>query len=266
MLRYFSLSILILFLFSGNVCFGQDYVVGPGDILKITVYDNADLSTTVRVSGEGMIILPLLNQVEVSGLTISQVSEKITALFADGFIVNPQVNVLVTEYRSKKAVILGQVVSPGLYELRGHTTLLEFISKAGGLSKDAGDQAIIKRHNNVNDGKKGEDVIVIDMKKLIEEGDLSQNIQIVDGDSVFISKSGVFYVNGKVNRPGSYRYEENLTLIKAISIAGGFSDEAAKNSVNIIRKINGQKTVLEKVPMDEQILSDDVIVVPESFF
>ena len=266
MLRYFSLSVLILFFISGNVSFAQDYVVGPGDVLNITVYDNPDITTTVRVSGDGLITLPLLNQVEVSGLTISQVTEKISTLLSDGYIVNPQVNVFVTEYRSKKAVILGQVVSPGLYELRGHTTLLELISKAGGLSKEAGGQAIIKRHNKVDDGSKTEDVIAIDMKELIELGDMSQNIPIVDGDSIFITKAGVFYVNGKVNRPGSYKHEENLTLIKAISIAGGFSDEAAKNSVSIIRKIKGHKTVLEKGSMDEQILPDDVIVVPESFF
>jgi polysaccharide export outer membrane protein len=267
MLKYFSPLFLIYFFLAVNLSFGQDYVVGPGDVLDITVYDHADMSTTVRVSGDGVLMLPLLNQIEVQGLTISQISKKIETLLADGFIVNPQVNVFVTEYKSKKAVILGQVVSPGLYELRGHTTLLELISEAGGLTKDAGDQAIIKRKTDVDaGGDNKEDVITIDMKKLIEKGDTSQNIPIVGGDSLFISKAGVFYVNGKVNQPGSYKYENNLTLIKAISIAGGFSDVAAKKSVNIIRKINGRKDVLKKVSMDERILPEDVIVVPESFF
>jgi polysaccharide export outer membrane protein len=253
------LSFIIIFMFVASFARSQDYIVGPGDVLDISVYDNPDMTTTVRVSGDGVIILPLLNQIDVAGLTISQVSDKVATLLADGYIVNPQVNVFVTEYRSKKAVILGQVVSPGLYELRGHTTLLELVSEAGGLSRDAGDHAIIKRHISGGDGNKTEDVITIDLRKLIEQGDMSQNIQIVDGDSLFISKAGVFYVNGKVNRPGSYKHEENITLIKAISIAGGFADEAAKKSVSIIRKINGRKSVLEKVSLDEQILPDDVI-------
>jgi len=272
MLRYFAHYFFIpLFLLVG-ICTADvvhashDYIVGEGDVLDIRVYGHDDMSTRVRVSGDGMIVLPLLNHIEVAGLTTSQVSEKIAGLLADGYIVNPQVNVFVDDYRSKKAVILGQVVSPGLYELRGRTTLLELISQAGGLTKDAGDQAIIKRKSNGSPANKAEEVITINMKKLLEEGDASQNIPINDGDNLFISKAGVFYVSGKVNRPGSYRYEERLSLLKAITIAGGFSDEAAKNSVNIIRKINGKKNVLEKVSLDELILPDDVIVVPESFF
>ena len=127
------LSFIIIFMFVASFARSQDYIVGPGDVLDISVYDNPDMTTTVRVSGDGVIILPLLNQIDVAGLTISQVSDKVVTLLADGYIVNPQVNVFVTEYRSKKAVILGQVVSPGLYELRGHTTLLELVSEAGQL-------------------------------------------------------------------------------------------------------------------------------------
>lgn len=266
MKKTITLTIIIFFMVVAGFARSQGYIVGAGDVLNIKVYDHEDMTTTVRVSGDGMIMLPLLNQIEVTGLTISQVSEKISILLADGYILNPQVNVFVTEYKSHTAVILGQVASPGLYELRGHTTLLELISEAGGLTSDAGDQAIIKRSAKKENSDTSEDVIVIDMKKLIEKGDTSQNILIIDGDSLFISKAGVFYVNGEVERPGSYKYEEDLSLIKAITIAGGFSDAAAKKSIKIIRKSNGQKTIYDNVSMDERILPNDVIVVPESFF
>lgn len=242
-----------------------DYLVGENDVLKVTVYDNDDLSTTVRVSGDGTIILPLLNRVEVSGLSINQISDKITALFADGYIVNPQVNVFIEDFRSKKAVILGQINKPGLYELQGRTTFLELISKAGGLTKDAGDTTIIKRKQGANDSE-GQSVLTIDMIQLVEKGDTSQNFQIMDGDNIYIAKAGVFYVSGEVNKPDAYKFEENMTVIKAITMAGGFSDKAAKGAVKIIRKIQDREQVIEKVKMDEPIMQEDVIVVPESFF
>lgn len=243
----------------------QDYIVGKDDVLKITVYDHDDLTTTVRVSGDGTIILPLLNRVEVAGLTINQISNKITALFADGYIRNPQVNVFIEDFRSKKAVILGQINKPGLYELQGQTTFLELISKAGGLTKDAGDTTIIKRKQGPNDLEE-KSVLTIDMIQLVEKGDTSQNIQIMDGDNIYIAKAGVFYVSGEVNKPDVYKFEENMTVIKAITMAGGFSDKAAKGGVKIIRKIQEREQVIEKVKMDEPIMQEDVIVVPESFF
>ena len=166
MIQRFLLSFLFLIMLSVPVV-AQDYIVGKDDVLKITVYDHDDLTTTVRVSGDGTIILPLLNRVEVAGLTINQISNKITALFADGYIRNPQVNVFIEDFRSKKAVILGQINKPGLYELQGQTTFLELISKAGGLTKDAGDTTIIKRKQGPNDLEE-KSVLTIDMIQLVE--------------------------------------------------------------------------------------------------
>ena len=174
-----------------------EYFVGPGDVLNITVYDNDDLETMVRVGDNGNIIFPLLGQVEVSNLSISQVSDKITQLLADGYLVNPQVNVFVKEFRSKKVVVLGRVRSPGVIELSRPISFLELVSKAGGLEKDAGDTATVKRK------EKGKDaLIVVDLVSLLEGGDLTQNVPILDGDTVVISKSGMCYVTGEVEEPG----------------------------------------------------------------
>lgn len=240
-----------------------EYVVGDGDVLDINVYENEDLSTTVRVAGDNKIRVPLLGEVNVENMTVSEVSKKLETLFADGYLINPQVDVFMKEYRSKKAIILGQIRSPGLYELRGKTTFLEFISKAGGLMPDAGKTATIKRKLTKNGH---EDRIVIDFDRLIKKGETSLNIPIVDGDSVYISKTEVFYVSGEVNKPDSYKLDSEITVIKAITKAGGFSKIAAKNKVRIIRNINEEQKVLKNVKMDEIILPDDVIVVPESFF
>ncbi|MEJ2697010.1 MAG: SLBB domain-containing protein [Candidatus Sulfobium sp.] len=242
----------------------QDYIVGEGDVLQITVYDHPDLTTTVRVSGEGTVIFPLIGHVKISGLTVSEVSRKIAGLLSDGYIVLPQVTVFIKEFRSQKATIMGQVKNPGLYELKGYTTFLEVLSKAGDLTKDAGDKAIVKRKPG-SAGKK-EKIITIDLKRLIEMGDTSQDIPIVDGDSIYIPKAGVFYVTGEVRKPDAYKFEEGTTVLKAITMAGGFTDKASTGRVKVIRNENGKDDVIEDVKMDQTVLPDDVIVVPESFF
>ncbi len=241
----------------------QDYRVGEGDILEISVYENEDLDTTSRVSSGGTIRVPLIGEISVADMTVSQVSTSIEKMLADGYLVSPQVDVFIKEHRSKQAVILGQIRTPGQYEVRGQVTLLEFISTAGGLTDDAGNTVIIKRTGK---GENPKNKIVIDLEDLIEKGDTSLNINIQDNDSIYISEAKTYYVSGEVNKPDSYKYETDVTVIKAVTMAGGFSKIAAKNKVRIIRTVNGEKKIFERVNMDEPVLPDDVIVVPESLW
>jgi polysaccharide biosynthesis/export protein len=243
--------------------FSSEYILGGGDVITVNVYGNTDLSTTVRVSADNTIRIPLIGEVSVKDLSVSQVASKIEKLLADGYLVNPQVDVFIKEYRSKKATILGEIKNPGLYELRGGTTILEFISTAGGLTANVGDKATIKRKAT---GAAEDNQIVIDLDSLVKRGETSLNISIRDGDSVYISKADVFYVSGEVNKPGSFKLESGTTVITAITVAGGFSKIAAKGKVRIIRVADGQKREIENVKMDEPVLPNDVIVVPESFF
>ena len=211
----------------------DSYRVGKGDVLEITVYDHPEMTTTVRIGADGTIIVPLLDSVKVAGLTTSEISLKLHDLLADGYIVNPQVNVFVKEYREQKAVILGQ----------------------------AGNTVTLKREV---DGKVKEQVI--DLDRLVEQGDTSLNVAIKDGDKVFVTKAGYFYVTGEVKKPDSYKLQDDLTVLKAIAMAGGLTDIADRDGVKIIRKINGKETVIKVHSMDERIQAEDVIVVPESFF
>ena len=264
MMKNVFLFVLLLSLsMSSFLAVASEYTVGDGDVLEIHVYENDDLSTTVRVSSDATIRVPLIGEVDVKNLTVSQVSAKIEKLLSDGYLVNPHVDVFVKEYRSKKVIILGQIKTPGLYELRGKTTLLEFISTAGGLTEDVGSTATIKRKTADADGS---NKIVINLDRLIKKGDTTLNAQIRDGDSVYISKADIYYVSGEVNKPGSYKLDADITIIKAITTAGGFSKIAAKNRVKVTRTINGRKQILENVKMDMPVLPDDVIIVPESFF
>ena len=258
------LGALIIIASLVTVSFAQDYIVGEGDILKITVYDHDDLTTLARVSGEGVVVFPLIGQVEVKGLTLSRITQRISALLADGYVVNPQVSIFIQEFRSKKAFIMGEVNKPGLYVLPGQTTLLSVLSEAGGLTKDSGDKAIIKRKTDSPD--RNENIITVDLRSLVEKGDASLDVPITDGDSIYIPKARVFYINGEIKKPDAYKYTEGTTVIQAITMSGGFTDKASKGRVKIIRKVGGKEEVVEKVKMDEAVLPDDVIVVPESFF
>jgi polysaccharide export outer membrane protein len=265
MKRYLLIFIILLFLGIPAFSATQDYIVGEGDVLNITVYEHDDLTMTVRVSGEGAITVPLIGDVHVRGLTLNKISQKITVLLADGYIVNPQVNIFIHEFKSNKATILGQINRPGLYELRQHTTLLEIISQAGGLTKGAGNKSIIKR-KGPSGADQEEEIITIDLKGLIEKGDTSQNIQIIGGDNIYIIATAVYYVTGEVKKPDEFNMEGEITIIQAITKAGGFTAKAASSRVKIIRKTDNGKKVLKRVPMDQPVFPNDVIVVPESFF
>ena len=260
----FFCIVFFLVLCVAHISFAQDYIVGEEDILRITVYDHPDLGTTSRVSGDGIIKFPLIGDVKVTGLTASQVAQRIADLLASGYVVNPQVSVFIEEFKSKKTTILGQVVNPGIYALSGNTTFLELLSKAGGLTKEAGDRAIINRKSGLK-GRK-ESVITIDLKRLIEGGDASLNIPVLDGDNIYVPKAGVFYITGEVRKPDAYKCEEGETVIKAVTTAGGFTEKASTGRVKIIRKVGGKEKVLEKVAMDAPVLPDDILVVPETFF
>jgi polysaccharide biosynthesis/export protein len=260
---FFSFISITLFLISQSGFCSENYIVGEGDVLSIYVYENEDLSKTVRVNADDSIRVPLLGEVNIQGLTVPKIASKLEALFADGYLVNPQIDVFIKEFKSKNAVILGQIRSPGQYELRGEISFLEFVSKAGGLTPDAGNNATIKRATS--DGSET-NKITIDLHKLIREGDASANIPIQNGDTIYISKANVYYVSGEVETPDSYKFEANITVIMAITKAGGFTGIAAKRDVRIIREIDGEKLVLKDVDMDEEILANDVIIVPESFF
>lgn len=253
------LSFLILIMGAEGLG-ATEYQAGIGDVLSISVYDNDDLHTVARISGDGMINMSLIGRLKVLNLTSNQIADKIEKKLASGYLVNPQVTVFVEEYKSKKVSILGSIRNPGLYELSGPTTLLELISTAGGLTEEAGNRATIQQ------GGKQNKTSSIDLEALLEKGDLSKNIQLKDKDSIFITKAETCYVTGQVQNPDSYVIEKDATILKMITRAGGFTAIASKGGVKVLRVINGEKQIVKDVNLDTKVQANDIIVVPESFF
>jgi len=228
----------------------QDYVLGPRDVLNITVYDHKDLETKVRVSEDGKITFPLLGEIAVSGLTVQQLERKITALLANGYIIDPHVGIFVEEFRVV-VYVTGEVNKPGSYPYEEGMTAIKAISLAGGLTEKAADGKI-----TVTRKAQGaqETTLQVGLHDLIRPDDVLQ-----------IPEKRWVYVTGEVKKPGSYLYDDQMTILKAITLAGGLTDKAAPGRTQIIRKKDGKEDTI-RVKMEDSILPEDVIVVPESFF
>jgi polysaccharide export outer membrane protein len=256
----------VLLLLSPPALRAQEYELGEGDLLKITIYDNPDLTTEVRVSGEGKIAMPLIGEVEVKSLTAALIGKKLATLFADGYIKNPQVSVFILEYKSKKVTALGEFTKPGLIEMRGNASLMEMISNAGGITTNAGETLYIQR-NIIKGGTDHKDdiTIAVDLVKLLEGGDITLNVPVLDGDSIYVPKAAFVYVNGEVKNPGAFKITKGLTVLRSITLAGGFTQKASKNRTEIVRR-NGKSETTAAAKMDDLVQADDIIVVPESFF
>jgi polysaccharide export outer membrane protein len=244
-----------------------EYSIGEGDLLRITVYDNPDLTTEARVSGEGKITFPLIGEVMISSMTANEAEKKIAGLLNEGYIVRPQVSIFISEYKSRKVTVLGEVAKPGLVVLRGASTLMEVISDAGGITQNAGDTLSIQRKVIKGGEKKDKEEVaaIVDLKRLFEDGDVTVNVPVLDGDSIYVPKAAFVYVNGEVKTPGAYKITKGLTVLKSITLAGGFSPKAAEGRVKIIRKADKGEVTL-RAKFDDLVMPDDIITVPESWF
>jgi len=263
----FSICLALLFLGQTPVVL-KDYKIGPTDVLKITVFGEPDLERSVRVAADGSISYPLVGRVEVVGLTPSELEDKLGKLLGDSYLVNPQVSVAVLEYNSQKVYVLGAVKEPGYYDLKGPTTILEIISRAGGITNEGGKNIIITIKNS--DGQA--EVKVVDRDKLLSKGEVSLDVPVKGGDVVYIPRAEEVYVLGEVKKPGAVPYQENLTLLQAVSVAGGLTDQAAPRRTRIIRAQGAErstldvnlKQILEDATKDIKLLPNDVVVVPRS--
>jgi polysaccharide export outer membrane protein len=258
--------------FSISVVLAQsDYVIGPEDKLTIRVWGHEDLTTIARVSQKGKIVFPFIGEVEASGHTPGDLALCIARLLADGYLVDPQVTVEVLEYKSQRVYVLGEVKSPGAFSLTKRIHLMEALSLAGGPTAQADEEIMLVRPKNPRTGpalptdvEPGE-VISVRLLEILE-GDREQNIQIRPGDTIYIPRVKVFYITGEVTKPGRYDYRKHMTVLDAISTAGGLTEQAAAKRTRIIRNTeDGQRQEL-RVTMEDPISPGDSIVVPESFF
>jgi len=255
--------------------YSSEYRIGPKDLLEIRVFGLDELNSTVRVSEDGNITIPLLGEVEVEGLTAAQLERKLKGLLEENWLRDAQVTIFIVEYQSKKVSVLGAVREQGSYELLGRQTLLQVISQAGGLTPEAGNEIIVIRQQE--DGNNA--ALKIDLEKLVLEGDVNLNIPLQPNDiiNIPIDKMINIYVFGQVRNPGVLELKKSNipTLLQAIAQAGGFSERASKTGVLIKRKDETEqekeirvnvKDIIKGKINDIQLMENDIVFVPETIF
>lgn len=251
----------------------DNYIVGPKDVLVITIYEQPTLSNRYPVEADGSFAFPHLGAVKAAGLTVKQIETDLRERLSKTLFRNPQVAVGIETYRSQRIFIMGEVRTSGQQSLTGAMTLIEAIASAGGITPAASGDAIIVRPKSGNVAAPimpGQDATaeVIDVNlAALQAGDMSQNKRLRDGDTVYIPRAETIYVFGEVRSPGAYAIQKDTTVIQALSLAGGQTPNAALNRIKIHRMENGKKVEIKvKNPLTEIVKPRDTIVVPERWF
>jgi len=239
-----------------------DIPLGAGDALKISVFGNPDLSLETKVGEEGSITFPLIGAVGVAGLSTSDAEKKISGLLVKGgFLKKAEVNINVTELQSQQVSVLGQVTRPGRYPISGRRSLTDMLALAGGIGPEGGDTATIVR---TRDGKTEKQVV--NLVEMIQATDMQSNLDLVNGDMVYVDRAPKFYIYGEVQHPGGYRLERNMSVMQALSIGGGLTPRGTERGLRIKRRDANGNTSMISVKNDEILKPDDVVYVKESLF
>lgn len=250
----------------------SDYLLGPGDLIEVKVFESEKLNTIVRVSSRGYVSLPLLGEVNLKGKTAHEAEILIENKYKNNYIKNPHVSVFVKEHHSQKVTVVGEVEKPGTYDYPSRQRLVDALAIAGGLTEKAGQIVHIRRLSSVSEDSS--QTFLINLDELINEGKIGLNIGINGGDVIFVPEAGLYYVDGAVRKPGEYHIKENLSVRKALLSAGGLATYANKKDLVLMRKTeNGNR---EEIKIDlqndiktteETIIKDgDIIFVNASFW
>jgi polysaccharide biosynthesis/export protein len=270
---WFFLGVVLWCLASAvTVTAQEDYLLGPEDVIEVTVWGHQDLQRQVAVSLDGSITFPLIGEVSAAGKSIQTLEKLLAVKLANGYLVNPQVSINVKEFKSQKVYILGEVKNPGTFPVTKKNDLLFTLSSAGGFTPNAGNEVMVIRPKN----RKGEAITLeeaqsrqemmfkINLKAALD-GDSRQNILIQNGDSIIVFRMPYFFVLGEVKSPGKFNLEPGTTVLMGISMAGGLTPKSAEGRTRIVREKEGKKEEV-RVKMDELVQPGDTLVVPESFF
>jgi polysaccharide biosynthesis/export protein len=241
--------------------------LGIGDLIEISVFGVPDLSTKIRVSGSGDVYLPLIDYVHVAGLTTDEAQELIQKRLEDGgFVRGPHVSIFVDESASQAITLVGEVVRPGAYPAIGERRLFDLISAAGGLSDKAGRNVTIEHHGDPSQR------VTLQLSSNLAD-DTQNNVDVFPGDTIIVSRAGIIYVVGDVNHASGFLIEDtNLSVLKALALAGGNTRTSALSKTKILRQtpngvqeipVNLKKVLYAKAP-DLPLVKGDILFIPGS--
>jgi len=224
------------------------YRIGTNDVIRIQVFGEDDLTLESTVTGEGKINYPLLGVLQVAGRTIDEVQKDLTARLTSGYLRQPKVSVTIVRHRN--FYVGGEVKTPGGYPYQEGLTVQKAITMAGGFTEKS-DKTDIKVTRLTGKG--------------VDAVSAEADTRVMPDDLIAVAQLQKFYVNGEVKKPGEYPYEKGLTVHKAITMAGGFTDKASTKRVKVLRRNNSDERTLE-IALDAPVLPQDIIVVRQRFF
>ncbi len=238
-------------------------ILGNGDSIRITVFQNPDLTTETRISELGTITFPLIGEIALAGLTRSDAEARIAQRLVDGkFVLKPQVNVNLIQVRSRQVSVLGQVSRPGRYPLDDiSSNLTDILALAGGISPTGDDNVTVMVTRNGKTTK-----LAIDVPAMYRMGDMSKDLQLENGDMIFVQRAPVFYIYGEVQHAGSYRLEPTMTIMQALSVGGGLTPRGTERGLKVGRYAPDGTFRTIEAHLTDLLEPNDVIYVKEGLF
>ncbi len=242
-----------------------DYVLGAGDIIRISVYQNPDLTLDARVSEVGTISYPLLGTIKIGGLAVTEAEKKITTGLRDGnFIKQPQVSILVSQVKGNQVSVLGMVSRPGRYPLeQSNARLSEILAQAGGVVIGSGSDIVI-----LTGTRKGQPFrMEIDFPQIFAANNAVEDVILQNGDSLYVDRMPYIYVYGEVQSPGTKALLRDMTLLQALASSGGLNLRGTEKGIRVHRRDPTTGVVRVIQPgMNDKLQRDDVVYVKESLF
>jgi polysaccharide export outer membrane protein len=241
----------------------EQHILGPGDVIRVNVFQNPDLSLETRISEVGQITFPLVGAVTIGGLSIPAAEQRIAKSLRDGkFVLNPQVNILLTQIRSAQVSILGQVGKPGRYPIdQVGSKVSEMIAAAGGVVPGASDIVTMSGTRNGRPVK-----MEIDLPAVLQAGKTELDPVVQNGDILHVDRAPQIYVYGEVQRPGVSRLERGMTVMQAIAQSGGLTQRGTERGLRIHRRDASGAIKIIQPNLNDPVERDDVIYVKESLF
>ena len=278
-----AMRMLVIAFVLGNlalapVCLSQegppstpDYRIGPGDVVRVDAFQNDEISGEFSVETSGNITFPLLGSVPVQGLTTAEISSRIEELLEKDYYVDVQLQVDVAQYLSQPVTLLGEVQRPGTYYLKGWTTITQLLAEAGGLTAGCGPTLELRRVE-MQEGQSTQRVFRFSTA-MLRTGEEGRDVEVKAGDVVSVSAKELCFITGEVNSPGRYEISRGMTLMQALSQAGGQS-KFASQTVELHRDSGGKKEILsfdlsqirKGRQADPLIQRGDVLIVRRRFF
>jgi polysaccharide biosynthesis/export protein len=240
-----------------------EYRLGSGDVVRINVYQNPDLTLETRITEAGVVSYPLLGSIRIGGLSVTAAEKLIADGLRNGnFVKQPQVTIVVLQIRGNQVSVLGQVNRPGRYPIEvADMKLTDMLANAGGIATSGADLVVLTGTRNGQPYR-----LEVDLPTVFSAAGGSNNVVVQNGDTLWVDRQPLVYIYGEVQRPGPMRLERGMTVMQALATGGGLTQRGTQKGIRVHRRSPDGKTQIVEPQLDDKAQDGDVVFVRESLF